>query len=74
MTSIQPILISPEKTGYVEGNKILDGIILDQESIWSLKTLKTPSILIKMDLSKDFEKLNLDYMESILLNFCFNYH
>jgi len=35
-----PILISPEQTGYVEGRQIMDGIILSNQVIHSLKILK----------------------------------
>ena len=53
-----PSLISVEQTGYVEGRKILDGIILAHEAIHSLKTTKNPGMLLKLDLSKYFDKLN----------------
>jgi hypothetical protein len=36
-----PLLISPEKTGYVEGRKIIDGIILSHEVIHTLKHQET---------------------------------
>lgn len=35
-----PLLISPEKSGYVEGHQIRDGIILTHETIHSLKKNK----------------------------------
>lgn len=35
-----PLLISPEKSGYVEGRQILEGIILTHETIHSLKKNK----------------------------------
>ena len=53
-----PILISPEKIGYVQGRKILDGIILSNEVTHSLKIVKSPGMLLKLDLSKAFDKLN----------------
>ena len=49
-------LISPEQTGYVEGRQILDGIILAHEVTHSLKIMKNPRMLIKLDLSKAFDK------------------
>jgi len=41
-----PHLISLEQSGYVEGLQILDNIILSHEIDHTLKTTKTPSILI----------------------------
>ena len=53
-----PLLISPEQTGYVEGRQIMDGIILSNEVIHSLKLLKKPGMLLKLDLCKAFDKLS----------------
>ena len=52
------IIISPEQVGFVEGRKILDGIILVHETIHSLKATKTPGMILKLDLSKAYNKLN----------------
>ena len=51
-------LISKEQSGYVEGRQILDGIIISHEIIHLLKTTKKFGMLIKLDLSKAFDKLN----------------
>lgn len=53
-----PLLIFPEQTGYVEGRQILKGVILSHEVIHSLKILKKPSMILKLDLSKAFDKLS----------------
>lgn len=67
-----PLLISQEQTGYVEGKQILDGIILSHELIHSLKLLKKPGMLLKLVLSKAFDKLSWNYIKQILLPFGFN--
>jgi len=67
-----PLLISPEQTGYVEGRQIMDGIILSNEVIHSLKLLKKPGMLLKLDLSKAFDKLSWHYIQKVLLAFGFN--
>jgi len=36
----------------------MDSVILFHEVIHSLKSMCTPGMLIKLDLSKDFDKLN----------------
>eukprot|EP00253_Pinus_taeda_P020401 PITA_20401 len=67
-----PLIISLEQSGYVEGRQITDGIILTHEIIHSLKTSKKQGMLLKLDLSKDFDSLSWNYMEKILLAFGFN--
>jgi hypothetical protein len=69
---ILPCIISREQLGYVEGRHIMDSVILVHEIIHSLKTTRTPGMLIKLDLSKDFDKLSWKYMHSILLAFGFS--
>lgn len=67
-----PLLISPEQTWYVEGRQILDGIILSHEVIHSLKVLKKPGMILKLDLSKAFDKLSWPYINQMLLAFGFS--
>jgi hypothetical protein len=69
---ILPTIISLEQSGYVEGRQILDSIILAHEVIHSLQKTKTPGMLLKLDLSKDFDKISWEYMRAMLLDFCFN--
>ena len=72
---LKPILlniISPEKTGYVEGRQILDSIILAHEVIHSLQKTKTPGMLLKLYISKAFDKLSWDYMKAMLIAFGFD--
>jgi hypothetical protein len=57
-----PSLITLEQSRYVEGHQILDSIILSHEVAHSLKTTKTPCMLIKLDMSKDFDKLSWQYI------------
>ena len=56
----------------MEGYQILDGIILYDELIHSLKLTKIPGLLIKLDLSKVFDKFKWSYMEKILQAFGFD--
>ena len=66
-----PLLISSEQSGYVEGRQILDGIILAHEVVHSLKTSKILGMILKLDLSKSFDKLSWDFIEKMLLAFGF---
>jgi len=67
-----PLLILLEQTGYVEGRQIMDGIILSNEVIHSLKILKKPGMILKLDISKAFDKLSWEYIHQMLLAFGFN--
>ena len=66
-----PLLISLEQLGYVEGRQILDGIILSHEVVHSLKTSKILGMILKLDLSKAFDKLSWAFIEKMLLAFGF---
>ena len=67
-----PNLISQEQTGFVKGRKILDGIVTAQEAIHSLKSLKTKVMLIKLDLSKAYDRISWSYLTAILKAFGFD--
>jgi exonuclease III len=69
---ILPTIISPEQSGYVEGRQILDSIILAHEVIHSLQKTKTPGMLLKLDISKAFDKLSWEYMKAMLIAFGFD--
>jgi len=66
---ILPTIISLEQSGYVEGRQILD-----QNKSWihSLQKTKTLGMLLKLDLSKSFDKISWDYMWAMLLAFGFD--
>ena len=53
-----PLLVSLEQVGFVEGRQIIDGIFMAHETIHSLNITKFPGMLIKIDLSKAYDKLN----------------
>ena len=53
-----PLLISPEQAGFVKGQQIMDGIILVHETIHSLKNGKILGMLLKLNLSKSYDKPN----------------
>lgn len=66
-------LISLEKMGFIEGRKILDGIILTHEMIHSLKQAKAPRMLIKVDLTKAYDKVSWRFMKDVLKAFGFQH-
>jgi hypothetical protein len=70
---ILPFVISKEQAGYVEGRQIMDSVILANEVVSSLKSTKTPGMLIKLDLSKAFDKASWQYLRAILNSFGFDH-
>jgi hypothetical protein len=50
----------------------MDSVILFHEIIHSLKSTHTPGMLLKLDLSKYFDKLRWKYMKALLSYFGFN--
>ena len=61
-----PNIIAPDQTGFVEGSQILDRIVVTQEVIHSLKTKKQRGMMMKLDLSKAYDRLNWNYLRAIL--------
>lgn len=51
-------IISLEQIGLVEGWQILDGLVVSQEIVHSLKIKKKVGMMIKLDLSKAYDQLN----------------
>lgn len=66
-------LLSLKQCGYVEGRQILENIILNQEVIHSFKLPKSLGMLIKLDISKSFDKLSWDYLKATLHVFGFHF-
>ena len=67
-------LISLEKSSFIEGREILDGIILTHEMIHSLKQTKSPGMLIKVDLAKACDKVNWRFLKAMLKSFGFQHN
>lgn len=61
-----PSIISPEQTGFVEGRQILDGLVVTQEMIHSLNQKKHRGMMIKLDLSKAYDRLSWRYLRMVL--------
>lgn len=69
---ILPTIISSEQSSYVEGKQIMDSVILAHEVIHSLQKTKTLGMLLKLDISKAFDKISWDYMRAMLIAFGFD--
>ena len=56
----------------MEGRQILDGVILVHEVLRSLKTSRTLGMMIKLDIEKAYDKLNLEFMEKMMGTYGFS--
>eukprot|EP00253_Pinus_taeda_P015169 PITA_15169 len=70
---ILPNLISEEQSRFVEGRQILDNVLLAQEMVHTLQTRKKAGMLMQLDLSKAFDKVNWQYLEVVLTAFGFEH-
>jgi len=71
---IKPLLqklISPAQGGFVKGTQILDNVIQVQEALYSSHFRKKQGMLIKMDMSNAFDRVNSSFLYMILLSFWF---
>jgi hypothetical protein len=62
---LNPILsntISKEQFGFLQGCQIHEAIGVAQEGLHSLKTSKSRGAILKIDLSKDFDRVNWSYI------------
>lgn len=71
LKSVLVNIISPEQTRFIEGRQILDGLVVAHEVIHTLKMKKEKGMLIKLNLSKAYDRLNWRYLEAILQAFGF---
>lgn len=51
-------IISKEQIGFVSGHSILDGVIVAQETIHTLQSTNKPGMIIKLDISKDYDSVD----------------
>ncbi|XP_026429943.1 uncharacterized protein LOC113326421 [Papaver somniferum] len=65
-------LISPVQYAYIEGRKIIDGTLIANELVDSRLRSEKPGIVCKIDLEKDFDRINWRYLEFVLQQMSFS--
>ena len=58
MLKIIPLIISQQHTRFVPGRQILDSIMMVSEVIHSMEARKREGMLLKLDLSKAYDRVN----------------
>ena len=59
--------ISPQQFGFLKNRLIAEPIAITQEVLHSVKTKNKCALILKLDLSKAFDKVNWSYLRLILL-------
>ena len=72
LKSILLYLVFMEQLSFVESRQILDGVIFVHEAIHSLKITKKLGMLLKLDISKSYDKLSWKFMRDMLRDYGFN--
>ncbi|CAN1188832.1 Putative ribonuclease H protein At1g65750 [Linum perenne] len=69
-------LTHPSQTSFVPGRHITDNIIIVQEAVHSLRTKKTgiPGMIVKVDLSKAYDKIEWEFVNDTLRHAGFPVH
>ena len=65
-------MISEEKTRFVPGRSILDGILTIQETIHSASRDKVPCVFMKLDIQKAYDMVDWTFLCKVLEAFGFS--
>jgi len=63
--------VSAEQFGFLEGRQIHEAIGVAQEGIHSMKTLKLEGVVVKIDLSKAYDRVNWLYIRMLMTHLGF---
>ena len=72
LLNILPLIISKQQTGFVPGRQILDSIMMVHEVIHSLEVGKREGMLLKLDLSKAYDRVDWYLLDKVLNAFGFD--
>ena len=59
--------ISPQQFGFLKNRQITEPVAITQEVLHSVKTKKRCALILKLDLSKAFDRVNWTYIRLILI-------
>lgn len=65
-------LITHQQNGFMLGRQILDSIITIHENIHSLVTAKKHGFILKLDLSKAYDRVDWSFLVKVLLAYGFS--
>ena len=69
---VLPSIIPENQGGFIQGRQIADNIILVQEAIHSSISHREKGMVIKLDLTNAFDRVNYDFLFQVMLRFGFD--
>lgn len=72
LKSLLDKIISGEQHGFVPRREIVDNIIMAGETIHSMLSDKKQGMIVKLDVSKAYDRVRWPYLLDVLLHFGFN--
>eukprot|EP00253_Pinus_taeda_P035409 PITA_35409 len=69
-----PTVVSVEQSGYVEGRQILNNIIQAHEVVHSLSSNRKVGVIMQLDITKAYDRLNWNYIKKNLIAFGFDHN
>lgn len=73
LVKVVPRIISPNQFGFVKGRRITENVLLAQEIIRDInKRKKHISVIVKMDMTKDYNRVSWVFLTKFLRKFGFS--
>lgn len=69
LKGLLPKLVSEEQGGFVQGKQIMDNIVLVQEVLHSTQVRKGSLMIIKLDMAKAYDCLDITFIMKVLEKF-----
>ena len=66
LKKVMPSIIAPSQCGFLEGRKILDPILIENEAVEDYRIRKKKGWIIKLDLEKAFDRVDWAFLGKVM--------
>ena len=66
LTKVVDTMVNPSQTAFLPGRNILEGDVVLHETIHELHHKKKDGLILKLDLEKDYDKVNWFFLQQTL--------